>query len=161
MGIDPKLRWRLFSSNLMMPSLPPCDGPAPSNSPGIHAIGTAITAAGIPPGTGGNSKIVVLHNDTINTALDGFIVLLSPSAATRGEHDPSNKPSTTVRSSVSYQPLLDRLGKCTSPSHELDNSGMCATLSHKLGKLGDSTHLPALPSYSTGGIRVGGTRARF
>jgi hypothetical protein len=78
MGIDPRLQWRLFSSYLTMPSLRPCDGPAPSIGAGIHAIGTAITAAGIPPGTGGKSKIIILLDNNINTAVNEVVVPLPP-----------------------------------------------------------------------------------
>jgi hypothetical protein len=63
-----------------MPSLPPCDGPAPSNSAGIRVNDTAITAAGTHPGAGGNSKIVVSLNDNFDTAVDSVVVLLPPSA---------------------------------------------------------------------------------
>jgi hypothetical protein len=88
MRTDPRLRWRLFSSDLMMPSLPIHDGPAPSNGAGIHTIGMAIMAAGIPPGTGGKRKIVISHDVTIDTAVDGIVVLLPPSTTSRGEHAP-------------------------------------------------------------------------
>ncbi len=54
--------------------LPPPDGPATSNGAGIRAMGTTITSAGKPPSTGGNSKIIVLLDDNINTAVDGIVV---------------------------------------------------------------------------------------
>jgi hypothetical protein len=41
MGFDPRLQW-ILSSDLKMPSLPPCDDPTSSNNAGIHAIGSAI-----------------------------------------------------------------------------------------------------------------------
>ncbi len=158
MGIDPRLHWRFFSTDSMMLSLPPRDGPAPSNSAGIRAIGMAIMAAGIPPGTSGTSKIVVLCDDTIDTAVDGIVVLLPPSTTSRGEHDASNEPPTSVRLSVSYQPLVDGLSKSTNPSHELCGPGTCVALfNNKLGKPGmhplAHPHHPPPPS-SAGGVRV-------
>jgi hypothetical protein len=78
MGIDPRLGSRLVSSNSKMPSHTPCDGPAPSNSASIHAIGTAITAAGISPGTGGKSKIFVSLDNNIESTVDGVVVPLAP-----------------------------------------------------------------------------------
>jgi hypothetical protein len=80
MGIDPRLRWRFFSFDSSMPSLPPCDGPAPSNGAGICVNGTAITAAGTHPGAGSNSKIVLLLDDNCDIAVDSVVILLPPSA---------------------------------------------------------------------------------
>jgi hypothetical protein len=116
-----------------------------------------IMAAGIPLGAGGKSEIVVLCNNTINTAVNGIVVLLSPSDTSKGEHNASNKPSTAVGSSVSYQPLVDGLGTCTSLSHELNNPGTCVASSHQLGKLGNCTHSPTPPLWSAGGVQVVGT----
>jgi hypothetical protein len=80
MGFDPRLRWRFFSSDSLMPSLPPCDGLAPSNGAGIHVNGMAITAAGTHPGAGGNRKIAVLLDNNFDTTVDSVVVLLPPSA---------------------------------------------------------------------------------
>jgi hypothetical protein len=83
---------------------PHCDGPAQSNGAGSRIISTAITAAGIPPDAGRKRKIVVLCNNTIDTAISGVIVLLPPYTTSRGEQDASNGPYTTVGLSTSYQP---------------------------------------------------------
>jgi hypothetical protein len=80
MGIDPRLQWRFFSSDSSMPSLPPCDGPAPSNSADICVNGTAIMATNTHPGAGGNSEIVVLLDNNFGTAVYSVVVLLPPSA---------------------------------------------------------------------------------
>jgi hypothetical protein len=55
-----------------MHSLPPCDAPASLNGAGICAIGSAITAAGLPHTSNGTSKIVVLLDNFINT-FDGVV----------------------------------------------------------------------------------------
>jgi hypothetical protein len=155
MGIKPRLRWRLFSSDSMMPSPPPCDGLAPSNNAGIHIINTAIIAAGMPLGINGKGKIIVLSNDTINTTVGGIVVLLPSYTTSRGGHDTSDKPYTAVGSSAEHRPLVE----CTSPSHGLNGHSTCAASSHKLGKLGTCVHLPNPPHQSTGAVQVVGTRA--
>jgi hypothetical protein len=128
-----------------MPFLLPCDGPAPPNGAGIRAMNTAITAAGTSPGSSGKRKIVVLRDDTINAAIGGVVVLLSPYTNLGGEHDTFDRPYTSVESSASHQLLVDGLGACTSLSHELDCHGTCAALSHELGNPGNCTHLPNPP----------------
>jgi hypothetical protein len=76
MGFDPRLKCILYSD---LNSLPHCDGPTSSNGTGIHAIGSAITAAGWPHTAGGTSKIVVLLNNIIDT-IGGVVASLPPSA---------------------------------------------------------------------------------
>ena len=70
-----------------MPSLPPSDGGSSSNGAGIHAIGPAITAVGMPHSANGTSKIVVSLNNVINATVDDVVALLPPFATSRGEHD--------------------------------------------------------------------------
>ncbi len=70
-----------------MPSLPPGDGGASTNSAGIRAIGPTITAVGLPQRADGSSEIVVSLDDVINATVDNVVALLPPFAISRGEHD--------------------------------------------------------------------------
>ena len=90
----------------LMPSLLPYDGDTTKKSTGINANSTTITAAGLPHGAIGTSKIVVLLDNDIDKAVNSIVILLLLYTAFRGEQNAFSGPLAAIGTSWSSRLLV-------------------------------------------------------